>query len=669
VRRPSRIGIVHATLLVFAILLLGQAARIQLVQGEMWAERARRQQFRVGPMVAPRGKILDASGNVLAESRELLRINVAPQEVKNTAALAGELRKAGFDAAAIGLATDRARKWVTLPGLHVSTEVTGLTAIAGVHPETVVKREYVSAPGIRRVVGALDASGRAVAGIELALDSVLAGDSTRAPVARDVRGRRLDSPESWLDEPRSGSNVTLTINRDLQEICERALARAADSLDAAGGDIVVVNPVTGEVLAMASLRRGRPSFSATAVTEPFEPGSTLKPFVAAALLERRRAAVEDVVPTFGGQMKIGPRVITDLHKAQQLSLADVIRFSSNIGIVQFGSRLTPRETFETLRDLGFGTATGVPIPGEANGTLREPARWQAPSAASLAMGYEIAVTPLQLVTAYSALANGGQVMQPHIIREIRLPDGELVYRARPRVMRRVFSEEVAREVRSLLITVVDSGTAMRADLATFQLAGKSGTARRTEGGRYVTGNYTASFVGLFPADKPQYVVLVKLDSPRRAFYGGEVAAPVSAVVLRAAIAARDAALDRGDLASVERDLPAFASDTADSADQVEAPRTSVVPAETFGVDPGPYEEKMRQPARTIALPLSRAPAARAHAPQAVPEVAHLSTRNAVRALHKAGFRVTLSSSQIVPTIPAAGSVLPPGSIVKLRHID
>ena len=666
-QRPSRISIVHGTLLVFALLLIGQSARIQLAQGEMWAERARRQQFRVGPMVAPRGKILDASGNVLAESRELLRLNVAPQEVKNATALVKEMRSAGFDAATVRLATNRAKKWVTLPGLHVSTEVAALTAVAGVHPETVVKREYVTAPGIRRVVGALDGSGRAIAGIELALDSVLAGDSTRAAVARDVRGRRLDSPETWLDAPQSGSNVTLTINRDLQEICERALAHAADSLDATGGDIVVLNPATGEVLAMASIRRGKPSFSATAVTEPFEPGSTLKPFVAAALLDRRRATTDEVVSTFGGQMKIGPRVITDLHKAKELSLADVIRFSSNIGIIQFGSRLTPRETFETLRDLGFGTPTGVPIPGEADGTLREPAKWQAPSAASLAMGYEIAVTPLQLATAYSALANGGEVMQPHIVREIRTPDGELLYRARPRAMRRVFSEEVAREVRSLLVSVVDSGTAMKADLATWRLAGKSGTARRTEGGRYVAGNYTASFVGLFPADKPQYVVLVKLDSPRRAYYGGEVAAPVSAVVLRAALAARDAALDRGDLADVDRDLPPL---TPDSVEAESAPGiVAAIAAEAPEMSSLEDAERVPRPARTISLPFSKATPAPGTGARTVPEVGHLTTRNAVRALHKAGFRVTLSSSQIVPTIPAAGSMLPPGSIVKLRHID
>ena len=669
-KSPSRLTIVHGTLVLFALLLVGQAARVQLVQGDMWAERARRQQFRTGPMVAPRGKILDASGNVLAESRELVELSVAPQEVRNNTALAAELEKAGFDRATIRNATNRTRKWVTLPGFHVPSEVATLVALAGVHPKTVVKREYVNAPGIRRVVGAVDASGRAVGGIELALDSILAGDSARAEVARDVRGRRLDSPESWTHSPEAGSNVTLTINRDLQEITERALARATDSLEATGGDIAVLNPRTGEVLAMASVRRGQPSLSSTAVTEPFEPGSTLKPFVAAALLDRNRARPEEMVSTYGGELKIGSRVITDLHKAKELSLADVIRYSSNIGIVQFGSRLTPRETFETLRDLGFGTPTGVPLPGEADGTLREPARWQGLSAASLAMGYEIAVTPLQLVTAYSALANGGRIMQPHIVREIRSPNGDLLYRARPRAMRRVFSEDVAKQVRSLLVSVVDSGTAIKADLATYRTAGKSGTARRTSQGRYVEGNYTASFVGLFPADNPQYVVLVKLDSPKRAYYGGEVAAPVSAVILRAALAARDAALDRGELAAEEKPLPV----TEDSgAAATPAPTPAVIAAienETVpdGIDPAPYAEKTPQPARTFELPfVNRAPRAR-EAPRPVPDVSGLNTRNAVRALHKAGFRVTLSTSQSALTIPASGSTLPPGSIVRLRHI-
>lgn len=671
--RLSRISTIHLTLFLFALLLVGQAARVQLVQGDEWAERARRQQFRSGSVAAPRGDILDASGNVLAESRELFRLNVAPREVKNRAVLARALGLAGFEERWIQAAGDSTKKWVTFPGLHVASEIAGLTSLDGVHAETILSREYVAAPGIRRIVGSLDARGRAAAGIELALDSVLRGDSARASVARDVRGRRLDSPGSWGTALRAGNSVTLTINRDLQEICERALTQATDSLDASGGDIVVLNPATGEVLAMASRRRGQLSMSNTAVTEPFEPGSTLKPFIAAALLERKRSGVDEVVETYNGEMVLGPRRIIDIHKAPRMTLSEVIRFSSNIGIVRFAERLSAREKFETLRDLGFGAPTGIPLPGEAGGTLYEPRRWSGTTAASIVMGYEVAVTPLQLAAAYASLANGGELMQPHIIREIRSAEGDLLYRSEARVVRRVFREDVTRQIRRLLTSVVDSGTAVKADLASFQLAGKSGTARRTVRGQgYVAGNYTASFVGLFPADKPQYVVVVKLDSPRRAYYGGDVAAPVTAVVLRAALAARDAALDRGDLARVGRDVPLPGGhDSADAATVKGEHATlggALAPEPELGVDSQLYSERTPRPAKLIRLPFAKPNRAEDRALRAVPDVRGLATRSAVRALHVAGFRVALVAGLPVPTVPAAGALRPPGTIVKLQHI-
>lgn len=553
-------------------------------------------------------------------------------------------------------------------------DVNELVSLAGVHAETVMSREYVNAPGIRRIIGGVDQNGRASGGIELALDSLLRGDSALSAIPRDVRGRRLDNPDAWAGIPRSGGNVTLTINRDLQDICERALARAVDSLDAAGGDIVVVSPATGEVLAMASRRLGRTSMSVTAVTEPFEPGSTLKPFIAAALLDLKRARTDEVIDTHNGVMVLNGRTITDVHKARQMPLSDVIRFSSNIGIVGFSGRLTPREKYETLRDLGFGASTGTPLPGESDGTLREPARWSQQSEASIVMGYELSVTPLQLAIAYAALANGGELLQPHIVKEIRGPDGELVYRAKRRAVRRVFTKPVADVVRGLLKSVVDSGTAVKADLAAFAVAGKSGTARRTvQGQGYVAGNYTASFVGLFPAERPQYVILIKLDSPRRAYYGGEVAAPVTSVVLRAALAARNAALDRAELASVERDIqlatPRKTGVAATSEMRNDAQVADDHPA-AFAVtaDLAPARERTLQPTRFYRLPLSTSVPARDTVMRAVPDIRGLSTRNAVRALHGAGFRVTLSRSQAAPTVPEAGSMLAPGSIIRLHHI-
>ena len=666
--RLSRVSVIHLMLGLFAALLIGQAARVQLVQGKDWAERARRQHFSNRAFAAARGNIFDAAGNILGQSREMFTVSIAPNEVTDARALSREMRSLGVRSQWIRAALDKRRKWVTLPGLHVPSDIAALMSLKGVHTATVMNREYASAPGIRKIVGTLDPDGRPLGGIEFSLDSVLRGDSAVAALARDVRGRRLDSPESWGSIPRPGNNVTLTINRDLQDICERALSRAVDSLDAAGGDIVVMNPATGEVLAMASRRLGQRSLTVTAVTEPFEPGSTLKPFIAAALIDRNRARVSEVINTHNGQLVLNGRTITDIHRAPSMNLADVIRYSSNIGIVEFASRLSAREKYEILRDLGLGVATGLPIPGESDGVLREPAKWSGQSAASLVMGYELAVTPLQLASAYAALANGGELLQPHVVKEIRSPDGAVIYEAKRKVLRRVFSQKVADDVRHLLRSVVDSGTAVKADLAAFELAGKSGTARRTVKGKgYVAGNYTASFVGLFPAEKPQYVVLVKLDSPRGAYYGGEIAAPVTSVVLRAALAARNAALDRSELASVERDIPLAPQPLEGQ------PAETVTVADALVEDsavagPEPAAERMPQPSKMITLPWVSRNAAPDRSLRAVPDVRGLSTRSAVRALHRAGFRVTLATRQSASTIPETGTLLPAGSVVKLQHI-
>ena len=445
----------------------------------------------------------------------------------------------------------------------------------------------------------------------------------------------------------------------LQDICERELSIAVDSLRADGGDIVVMNPHTGEILALASSRVGRTTFSNTAVTEPFEPGSTLKPFIAASLLEKGRARPSDVVNTHNGKLELDGRVITDMHKAPALSLADVIRYSSNIGIVEFGQRLTPRQKYETFRDLGFGMSLGVPLPAEATGTLREPKQWSKQTSASILMGYEIAVTPLQLVAAYSAIANGGELLEPHLIKEVRSVDGKVAYRAEPRAVRRVMSGEVARTIQQMLLGVVQEGTATKADLADFDVAGKSGTARRTSpNAGYVAGNYTASFVGLFPGKDPQYVVLVKLDNPRGAHYaGGDIAAPVTRIVLRAALAARDAALNREDLAASEKTAVAATA-------QPDAPRPE-------SYDPNRNIER-RETAEAassyvIDLPAARKPAPVAIAPRAVPNVSGMSVRAAVRTLHTAGFRVRLVATASRGTSPAAGTIAAPGTIIQLSH--
>jgi cell division protein FtsI (penicillin-binding protein 3) len=673
-KRPSRTAVVHGFFILFAVTLIGRAAKVQVVEGKQWAARAKRQHFFASSLSAPRGEILDASGNTLVESREMTRVAVALPEVRDTALVIKALHRARVDADAIHSAIARRRRWIDLPGLYSTADVASISKLNGIHLTPVLQRVYANSSGIKRIVGNLDVRGNPLDGLELSLDTLLRGDSGKVRLARDRDGRALDSPDGWTDQPKQGSTVVLTINNALQDICERELAIAVDSLRADGGDIVVMNPHTGEILAMASNRVGRTSFSSTAVTEPFEPGSTLKPFVAASLLEKRRARTTDVVNTHSGRLELDGRVINDMHKAASLSLADVIRYSSNVGIVEFGQRLTPRQKYETFRDLGFGTPLGVPLPAEAAGTLREPRQWSKQTSASILMGYEIAVTPLQLVTAYAAIANGGELLEPHLVKEVRSVEGKTLYSAEPRVIRRVMSFEVARTVQQMLLAVVQEGTATKADLATFDVAGKSGTARRTsQNAGYTAGNYTASFVGLFPGNDPQYVVLVKLDSPKGAHYaGGDIAAPVTQIVLRAALSARDAALNREDLAASERaaapDKKATSSQTRDAPSIAAAGRPEKPSPQAYDPNRNLSPKDADAPrSYTIDLPATPRPAPAAVTPRPVPDVRGLSVREAVRALHGAGFRVRLPSAAAGGTSPAAGTIAAPGTIVQLAR--
>ena len=664
-KAPNRVAVVHGFFVLFAVALVARAAKVQVVEGKEWVSRGKRQHYRASAAAAPRGEILDASGNTLVESRELTRIAVALPEVRDTALVLRALRLARVDAALLHAAIERRRRWIDLPGLYSQSDIASLSKLNGVHLTPVLQRVYAQSSGIRGIVGSLDGQGNPLDGLELALDTILRGDSGRVSLARDRNGRALDNPDGWTAQPRAGSTVVLTINNTLQEICERELAIAVDSLRADGGDIVVMNPHTGEILALASNRVGHTSFSNTALTEPFEPGSTLKPFVAASLLEHGRARPNDVVNTHNGKLELDGRTITDMHKTAQLSLAGVIRFSSNIGIVEFGQRLTTRQKYEMFRDLGFGMPLGIPLPAESPGTLHEPREWSRQTSASILMGYEIAVTPLQLVTAYSAIANGGELLEPHLVKEVRALDGTVLYRAEPRAVRRVMSGEVARTIQEMLLAVVQDGTATKADLQTFDVAGKSGTARRTsQNSGYTAGNYTASFVGLFPGKDPQYVVLVKLDSPKGKHYtGGDIAAPVTQIVLRAALAARDAALNREDLAASEKIA------VGNTAREVSRDPTEHVDAAAY--DPSenlrPREAAEGTKSYVVDLPASRMSAPIAAAPRAVPDVRGLSVREAVRALHAAGFRVRLSTGPTAGTSPAAGAISPPGIIVQLNR--
>lgn len=665
--QTTRLRVIQGVLVAFAAALVLRAGWVQLWQGERWQRLAARQHYSMNALPAPRGEILDVTGIPLAQSEVRVRLNVAPREVRDMRRLGRELRRLGLDAATVRRATDRKRKWVEIPKAFLPSDAAVVSAMPGVHPVPSVQRDYVPLDGLRRIVGRTSAEGNGQDGLELVLDSLLRGQRGSTKDLLGPRGRRYESLEALTQPPLPGHSVTLTVSYMMQDICDRALADAAVRLGVSGGDIVVLEPATGEIRCLASRRESGVITGSLALTEPFEPGSTLKPFIAGRMVEGERARWDEVIETFNGTYRICGRQITDVHRAARLSLADVIKFSSNIGIARFTERLSKREVFETLRDFGFGTPTGIAYASEASGDLKEPRLWSCPSQAAMSRGYEISVTAVQLAAAYGAIANDGLLLVPTLVRSIRDADGEVVYEHRPEVVRRVLKARTARQLRDVLASVVDSGTATDASLATFDLGGKSGTARGFSGGRYVEGNYTSTFVGLFPARDPQYVVLVKLDNPRGTYYGGKTAAPVAKAILQAAIAARDASLDRGDLAMQRaRYVP--------PAEESPSPQRVVATGRVGADAPLPQPRYALVDSTPVAPPArarfdlrtdSTRPVARERV--AIPDVRGLPVRVAARELHRAGLRVAFVSGVAFEVSPPPGTLVAGGTLVRVAR--
>ena len=663
--QATRLRIVQGVLVAFAAALCVRAAWVQLWQGEQWERLAVRQHYAGNALPAPRGEILDVAGVPLAQSEVRVQLRIAPSEVKEPRRLARDLKRIGIDAATIRKAIDPNRKWLEIPRSFMPSEVTTVSAMKGVHPLSSVQRDYVPLDGLRRIIGRTNRDDAGQDGLELVLDSLLRGERGSLRALRGARGERYESLDAMSQPPRPGHSVTLTVSYVMQDICDRALADAAERFGATGGDIVVLEPSRGEIRCLASRRPSAMSTSVMGLIEPFEPGSTLKPFLVGRMVETGRARIDEVVETFNGRYKTCGGDLTDVHKANRLTLSDVVRYSSNIGIARVTERLSRRDLYEILRDFGFGTPTGVTYPSEAGGVLKEPRTWSCPSQSRIAIGYEISVTPIQLAAAYGAIANDGLLLVPSLVKTIRDADGGLVYEHRPQVVRRVMEPKTARMLREVLASVVDSGTATDAGLATFDLGGKSGTARRVSGGGYGQDKFTSTFVGLFPARQPQYVVLVKLDEPSKGgYYGGKIAAPVAKAVLQAAISARDASLDRGDLASQRAHYePPGAGAGGRSVAATRVAVATAPEARYAVVDSTP----LPPPAR-VRFDL-RADTSRPEAREqvTVPDVRGLPVRVAARELHRAGLRVAFVSGVPFEVSPAPGTVVTEGTLVRVAR--
>ncbi|HEV2149234.1 MAG TPA: penicillin-binding protein 2, partial [Longimicrobiaceae bacterium] len=546
--------ILVASFAVAAVAVLGRAFQLQALEGEKWAAVAADQQQSRTPVPARRGGIFDRNGTPLALSYETFRISVAPRELRDRDGAVLALRDGlGLSAGAARAATDPRRKWVVLPGRFTAEQHARLEGIRGIHSERKLERFYPQGDVGREVLGVVSGDGRALGGVEQEWDAMLRGTDGYALLRRDARGRAEPTVSLPVVPPHDGADVYLTLDFDLQEIADGALREAVRGTGAEGGDLLVADPRTGEILAAVSRRPGG-ARTLAGFTEPYEPGSTFKPFFIATLMAQGKVSLEETLHAENGLwVDANGRAFRDVHAMGAVTVREALRESSNIAMAKLAPRLRPAEQYAYLRDFGFGTPTGVEFPSEAGGRLRRPAGWSRLTPASLSIGYEVAVTPLQMVMAYGALANGGVLMEPRLVREVRGAQGGPVRRGEPRVVRRVLPAKVTEELRDVLVAVVDDGTGTRASLSTFEVAGKTGTARVTgAGGRYEAGSYASTFVGYFPANDPQLALFVKLNRPRGVYYGGATAAPVMREMLQAVLAARSPTLDGASLAATRR---------------------------------------------------------------------------------------------------------------------
>ncbi len=648
-RPQTRIAVVQFGFALGVVAILLRAAQLQLVQGDRWAERAQRQRTERTTLPARRGALYDRNGVPLAVSQEFYHVGIAPNELAD-GRRAVQLLTRNLGISRVALERDfRARKrWIYFHGPFTATQVQPLRKLDGIHLTGDFHRFYPSRDLARPIIGGLFPHAPVgAAGLELSLDSLLIGQPGEAVLLKDRAGRRYDSPARLVRDPVPGNDVILTLDAELQEIAERGLNEALTAMKAEGGDVVFLDPTNGELLALASrqkVKSGIRSLRASTFTDPFEPGSTAKLFTAAALLVHGRVDSTDAVFAEGGRWSMPvtssgrTRVITDVHKSTgNLTLAQTVQVSSNVGMAKFSSRLSPEEQFEMLRDFGFGTPTGAEFPSESRGRLARPDQWQPMyTRASMAMGYEFGVTPVQLAAAYAAIANDGLLLTPTLVREIRDPTGDLLYRHQPEPVRRVVPRRVAARLRDFMKGAMgEGGTGSGAQLANYSLLGKTGTAVRFEGGRYVKGEYTASFAALFPAENPQLVIVVKIDNPTGKYYGGLTAAPVTRTMLQQALASRRIAIDRSRLAPGDTTAPRLQRPVSPPAG---TPRV---------VLSWPY-----QPDR-LSVPAI-----------AVPDVMGRPVREAAFALHRRGFRVSLRGvGHVSRTAPIGGEIAKPGTAV------
>ncbi len=533
------------------VVIVGRLCWLQVGGHAEWYARGMRQYSRHTMLQPERGEILDRHGRVLATSVAVPSVYAVPREIeqpeRTVDTLAGLLetsdrtlrRRLGSQASFVWLARQVSPSTATqlrerdLPGVDFLTEM---------------RRYYPKHHLAGQLLGFVGLDGKGLGGVEYVYDQLLRVAPRRVHLQRDAMGRSVRLNLGVMPEPPRGTDVYLTLDERLQHVAEKAIAAQVEALEAHSGLVMMMEPHSGDMLAMASYPFFNPNVFRDAteqswqrnrcITDPVEPGSTFKVVLAAAVLEEQMIEPGEQFFCENGETRRGRRRrIRDHHPYGDLSFEEVFAYSSNIGAVKIAERLTANAFYDYIRRFGFGRRTWIDLPGEHVGQLRPPRQWSKFSQDSLALGQEIAVTPIQLLRAFAAIANGGWLVQPRVVayaekngqrQERPRPDNLEIVAPEFEVRQRILSRQTTDRLTSILSSVVSYGTGKAAAIEGYTAAGKTGTAQKVDSvrGGYSRDRVLASFVGYVPAEDPQIVVLVMVDEPQRMRWGGTAAAPV-----------------------------------------------------------------------------------------------------------------------------------------------
>jgi len=537
--RARRYVLLLVMLCGFAVVLF-RLVSLQVLQAAELTAKADRQHQKTVSLEGARGTVVDRHGKVLAMNMEVPSVFGIPTALESPAKTARSLSPVlhvRTDELEKKLRQDRSFVWLARkldPEQghrleHMPMEGIGLVMEG--------RRFYPKGPLLAHVLGFAGMDGEGLEGIERRYESQLHGEKRVVILQRDAMGRTVFPKGQAEQVPAAGHSLVITIDEVVQYIAEKELEEAVTKARAKSGTVIVLDPQTGAVLALAISPRFDPNAVASltadrwrnrALTDAYEPGSTMKALVAAAALEEKVMKPSTMLYGENGRMTIANTVIHDHEKLGWMTFAQVIQKSSNIGAAKTGMALGDQRLYRYLQAFGFGQKTEIDLPGEAGGLVKHPREWGRRSLASISMGQEIGVTPIQMVSAVAALANGGVLMKPYVVSEVRDAQGKSLRQFLPQVKRRVVSPETARTVTSILEGVVTDGTGAKAAIPGFRVAGKTGTAQKIDPrtGAYSSTLFVGSFVGFVPADNPRLAMIVVIDEPQGESWGGTVAAPV-----------------------------------------------------------------------------------------------------------------------------------------------